>query len=75
MLFRSGGHNAPGAETADPVGADTSAPDRDADPGVTSMDTEVEKTKTPERSEQTQEQQQPQPQQQQKQQQQPTLPT
>ena len=58
----------------DPVGADSLAPVRDADPGVTSMDTEIERTKTPERPEQTQipqPQQQPPtqpPQQQQKQQ-------
>ena len=57
-------HSAPGAEIPDPVRAETSAPDRDSDPGVTSVDTEVEKTKTPERPEQTQQQQQ-QPQQQQ----------
>ena len=49
-----GNRSAPGAEAMDPVGADTSAPDRDADPGVTSMDTEIERNKTPERPEQTQ---------------------
>ena len=49
-----GGHDAPGAETADPVGADTSVPDRDGDSGVSLMDAEVERTQTPERPEQTQ---------------------
>ena len=69
-------HSAPGAEIPDPVRADISAPDRDSDPGVTSVDTEVEKTKTPERPEQTQQQQQQQqqPQQQQQHQPQPTPP-
>ena len=66
----------PGTEIPDSVRADTSAPDRASDPGVTSVDTEVEKTKTPERPEQTQQQQQQhqQPQQQQQQQPQPTPP-
>ena len=50
-----GEQSAPGAK--DLVGADTSVPDRDADPGATSVDTEIERTKTPERPEQSQIQQ------------------
>ena len=49
-----GEQSAPGAEAMDPVRADSSAPDQDANPGVTSMDTEIERNKTPERPEQTQ---------------------
>ena len=52
-----GGQDTTGAETVDPVGAEPSAPNRDADSGAGLPDAEIERTRTPER---TQNQQPPQ---------------